>query len=61
MHHDGGQIQSTLVNLELYLKEGDPAGNPLIYPGDTLKVTYQKTQLGAGQRPLDPRLPGRRS
>jgi polysaccharide export outer membrane protein len=43
VHEDGGRAQSTLVNLELFLKEGNPAGNPLVYPGDTLHVTYRKT------------------
>lgn len=42
VHHEGGQIQSVEVNVDNYLLLGDPLGNPLIYPGDTLKVTYQK-------------------
>ena len=42
VHEDGGRAHSTLVNLELYLKEGNPVGNPLVYPGDTLNVSYAK-------------------
>jgi len=38
VHEDGGQAMSTLVDLQLYLKEGNPVGNPRIYPGDTLHV-----------------------
>jgi protein involved in polysaccharide export with SLBB domain len=42
VHHEGGRIQSAVVDVDRYLLLGDPQGNPLIYPGDTLKVTYQK-------------------
>jgi protein involved in polysaccharide export with SLBB domain len=42
VHHEGGRIQSTVVDVKTYLLLGDPLGNPLIYPGDTLMVTYQK-------------------
>lgn len=38
VHQDGANAQSTIVNLEMYLKEGNPAGNPSVYPGDTLHV-----------------------
>jgi hypothetical protein len=42
VHEEGGRAVSTLVNLELYLKEGNPVGNPQVYPGDTLHVTYDR-------------------
>lgn len=42
IHNDGGKAVSTLVNLELYLKEGNAIGNPSIYPGDTLQIELSK-------------------
>jgi protein involved in polysaccharide export with SLBB domain len=42
VHEDGGKAVSTLVNLDLYLSEGNAVGNPQVYPGDTLRVAYQK-------------------
>jgi polysaccharide export outer membrane protein len=42
VHREGqGQYRSTRVNLSLFLKEGSLAGNPLVYPGDTVQVTYR--------------------
>jgi protein involved in polysaccharide export with SLBB domain len=41
VHQDGAKAQSTVVNLEDYLKWGDPLGNPTVYPGDTLHVKKQ--------------------
>lgn len=38
VHEDGGKAVSSLINLELYLQNGDPLGNPQVYPGDTLHV-----------------------
>ena len=43
VHEDGGKAVSTLVNLEDYLQEGSPLGNPQVYPGDTLHVKYDKS------------------
>ena len=28
--------------MRLFLEQGDPAGNPLVYPGDAIQVTFQK-------------------
>lgn len=42
VHEDGGKAMSSLINLELYLKEGNLAGNPKVYPGDTLHVKVAK-------------------
>jgi polysaccharide export outer membrane protein len=38
---DVGRFRSTQVNLRLYLEEGSLAGNPLVYPGDTIRVPVQ--------------------
>lgn len=43
VHEDGGRPISTLVNLEDYLQEGNPLGNPQVYPGDTIHVKYDKS------------------
>lgn len=42
VHEDGGRAISTKVNLEMYLQEGDPLGNPQVYPGDALHVRYDR-------------------
>ena len=39
--HDVGDVpQARLVNLQEYLMKGNPVGNPLVYPGDTVRVDY---------------------
>lgn len=42
VHASGGSDEARLVNLRLFLEKGDPAGNPLIYPGDTVQVTLSR-------------------
>jgi len=42
VHEDGGKAISTLVNLDLFIMEGNPVGNPQVYPGDTLRVAYKR-------------------
>jgi protein involved in polysaccharide export with SLBB domain len=39
---EAGRYRSTRVNLQLYLEEGSLAGNPLVYPGDTIRVPVEK-------------------
>lgn len=41
VHHDGVKNQASVVNLENFLLWGDPLGNPLVYPGDTVSVEYK--------------------
>jgi protein involved in polysaccharide export with SLBB domain len=39
VHREGhAQYRATKVNVDLFLKEGSLAGNPLVYPGDTIRV-----------------------
>jgi polysaccharide export outer membrane protein len=39
VHHDGGeQIRSRRVDMRNYFEQGSMAGNPLIYPGDSVRV-----------------------
>lgn len=42
VHGAEGSDQAQLVNLRLFLEKGDPAGNPLIHPGDTVNVTLSR-------------------
>ena len=41
VHRQGGSFRSTRVNLEKFLQQGDPLGNPLIHPGDAIHVSYR--------------------
>lgn len=50
VHQVGDVPQSRLVDLEKYLELGNPVGNPLVYPGDTLKVEFHRA--GWAQRNL---------
>ena len=42
VHLVGDIPQARNVNVMDYLESGNPVGNPLIYPGDTVRVEYQK-------------------
>jgi protein involved in polysaccharide export with SLBB domain len=39
--HDVGDVpQARIVDMEMYLMYGDLRGNPLVYPGDTVRVEF---------------------
>lgn len=39
--HDVGDVpQARVIDMEQYLIYGNPMGNPLVYPGDTVRVEY---------------------
>jgi len=38
VHQTGDKYISRQVNMALYMQEGDPMGNPLVYPGDSLQI-----------------------
>jgi hypothetical protein len=39
VHAEGGnQYRAARVNLDLFLRQGSLAGNPLVHPGDTVEV-----------------------
>ncbi|MCP4290751.1 MAG: hypothetical protein GY780_02810 [bacterium] len=40
VHNVGDVPQSRVVNVMTYLERGNPTGNPLVYPGDTVRVEY---------------------
>ncbi len=42
IHNDGVRTRATVVDLQRFLLEGDEAGNPLIYPGDTINVEFNR-------------------
>lgn len=42
VHNDGVRNRSTLVDLDQYLLQGDLAGNPTVYPGDTINVEFKE-------------------
>jgi len=35
-----GRYESNLVDMKLFLEAGDPIGNPLVHPGDTVRLAY---------------------
>lgn len=52
VHQTGGAYVSSLVNVRTFLEEGDPAGNPLIHPGDTIEVEVTGTSWAQRNLPL---------
>ena len=40
LHNVGDVPQTRIVDMHEYLRWGDPMGNPLVYPGDTVRVEY---------------------
>ncbi len=42
VHRSGEDLNSRKVNLESFIKQGNPLGNPLIYPGDAVHVQFQR-------------------
>jgi protein involved in polysaccharide export with SLBB domain len=42
VHASGDEINSRRINMKLFMEEGNPLGNPLIYPGDAVQVTYRE-------------------
>jgi polysaccharide export outer membrane protein len=42
VHRSGEEITSRKINLTSFLEEGNPLGNPLVYPGDAVHVKYQR-------------------
>ncbi|HPF34979.1 MAG TPA: SLBB domain-containing protein [Candidatus Krumholzibacteria bacterium] len=35
-----GRYESSLVDMKLFLESGDPIGNPMVHPGDTVRLDY---------------------
>lgn len=52
VHRSGEEITSRQINLRSFLEEGNPMGNPLIYPGDTIEVKYHRPNWVQRNLPL---------
>ncbi len=52
VHRGSDGFLSTKVNVKRFLQAGDPRGNPLIYPGDTVQVTEAQESWLARRLPL---------
>lgn len=42
VHRAGGGYVSNDINVRAFLEAGDPAGNPLVHPGDTIEVGIER-------------------
>lgn len=42
VHQVGDTYKSSQINLKLFLEEGLKAGNPMVYPGDAVQVSYER-------------------
>lgn len=52
VHEVGDMPQARVVDLRQYLEGGNPLGNPLVYPGDTVRVEYYEPPWYRGTLPL---------
>ena len=52
VHQTGGAYVSSKVDVRLFLEEGDPVGNPLVYPGDTIEVGITESSWLQSYLPL---------
>lgn len=52
VHRGPNGPAATRVDVRRFLEEGDPAGNPLVYPGDTLEVAVYQEPWIARRLPL---------
>jgi protein involved in polysaccharide export with SLBB domain len=42
VHEEGDRHRATVIDLKRFLLDGDEAGNPLVYPGDTVNVEFSR-------------------
>lgn len=52
VHHADQRYVSSRVDFRSFLENGDPRGNPLIYPGDTIEVELAQPTWAARNLPL---------
>ncbi|PID80393.1 hypothetical protein CSA17_03660 [bacterium DOLJORAL78_65_58] len=52
VHEIGDVPRARVVNLREYLDRGNPMGNPLVYPGDTVRVEYYQEPWYRSTLPL---------
>ncbi len=42
VHQVGETFKSSQINLKSFMEEGQTAGNPMVYPGDSIQVSYEE-------------------
>ena len=52
VHRSGEEWSSRNVNLNTFLENGNPLGNPLIYPGDAVHVKFERANWWQRNLPL---------
>jgi protein involved in polysaccharide export with SLBB domain len=52
VHQTGGGYVSNEINVRSFLEDGDPEGNPLIHPGDTVEVRISEPSWVQQNLPL---------
>jgi protein involved in polysaccharide export with SLBB domain len=52
VHPVEGRFDSRLIDLTLFMQQGNPIGNPLVFPGDALQITYQEDSWIRRNAPL---------
>jgi protein involved in polysaccharide export with SLBB domain len=52
VHRAGGGYVSSDVNVRSFIEAGDPAGNPLVHPGDTIEVEITRPSWVTTYLPL---------
>ena len=52
VHRAGGGYVSSGVNVRSFIEDGDPAGNPLVHPGDTIEVEFTRPGWLSSYLPL---------
>jgi hypothetical protein len=52
VHFSDQRYVSSRIDFRAFLEDGDPRGNPLIYPGDTIEVELSRPTWAARNLPL---------
>jgi polysaccharide export outer membrane protein len=52
VHRSGEELTSRKINLEKFIKDGNPLGNPLVYPGDAVHVKFHRENWFQRNLPL---------
>ncbi len=52
VHPINGRFDSRLIDLSLFMEKGNPLGNPLIFPGDALQISFREDNWFRRNGPL---------
>lgn len=52
VHRSGDELTSRHVNLESFIQDANPLGNPLVYPGDAVHVKFNRDNWAQRNLPL---------